>query len=86
MGKTKGTLRQHEEVQGGAKDRRNSRFSRVDAYYGKPRGTTGFDFLNRRSEVRVLSGPIQTEISRCRANSTELVGFRAVVLSLLTIG
>jgi uncharacterized protein (DUF1330 family) len=35
-------------------------------------------------EVRVLPGPprssIQTEISRCRANSAELVGFRAGTL------
>ena len=41
-------------------------------------------------EVRILPAPphspIQTEISRCLANSAELVGFRAGALSLLTIG
>jgi hypothetical protein len=30
--------------------------------------------------------PIQTEISWCRANSAEYLGFRAGLLSLLTIG
>jgi hypothetical protein len=41
-------------------------------------------------EVRVLPAPprspVQTEISRCSANSAELVGFPAGTLSLLTIG
>ena len=45
---------------------------------------------NQCLEVRVLPAPprspIQTEISRCHANSAELAGFRAGAFSLLTIG